>query len=139
MKLIRDKWNRLKESKLLAKLRSVKNIEIILAAVLALIAIVLYFSVTAVSRAEKSAGDTSVFAEMTDSEKRLSDTISQIDGIGEASVLITLGGDGAPVGVVVVASGANSIEKRVQIIRCVEIATGVTVDKIQVYKKANGG
>ena len=120
------------------RVRSVKNIEIIIAAVLAVIAITVYVGLS-LSAKTGANGAVALTAEMTDEEKRLADTISRIDGVGSCTTLITTGANKDIVGVIVVAEGASDMSKRIEIIRCVETATGATVDRIQVYQMANGG
>lgn len=122
---------------LLDRIRAVKNIEIVIAAILAILAIAVYIGIS--FSANKASGVTSITSGMTEEEIRLSEMISRIDGVGEAAALITTGKDKEIVGVIVVAEGAKDIAKKVAIIRCVETATGATVDRIQVYQMANGG
>ena len=141
MKSLREKSNKGRISTLFSKLKSVKNIEIIIAAVLAFVAILLYFGISFSGSRKSTVGATSVSASssMSTDEKRLAETISRIEGVGECTTFIKIGANKEAVGVIVVAEGANDVKKRVEIIRCVEIATGVTVDKIQVYQMENGG
>ena len=139
MKSIRSLWERIKNSRWFVKLRSVKNIEIVIAAILALIAIVAYFAIASGDRKTKAKASFSVESKMTDEETRLSSILSQMEGIGESKVYISYDNDKKIAGVVVVAKGADSAEKRVSVIRCVEIATGASVDQIQIFQMANGG
>ena len=137
MKFLHDIRERVRNSKAFLKLKSIKNIEIVIAIVLTIIAAVAYFLVTASgNRSESSAKE---FVQMTEEERRLAELISEIAGVGKASVLITTGSDETPVGVVVVMEGAEKVENRVNVIRCVEKATGATVDQIEIFKMENGG
>ena len=135
MKFLREMKGKISESKWFQKLKSVKNLEIIIAVILALIAIVIYFaiSVNGGSRA------TSQMADMSESEKRVAEMISEISGVGDARVLITSAADKSLLGVVVVAEGVGDMGNRVKIIRLVEKATGATVDQIEIFEMENGG
>ena len=137
MKSLRNAASLGKIRELLQRIKRVKNIEIVIAAVLALVAIGAYFGISFGKRG--STGVAAVSAEMTQEEKRIAETVSGIDGIGACNVLISRDAEDRIMGVIVVARGADSVGKRVNIIRCVEIATGAAVDKIQVYQMANGG
>ncbi|MCR4725658.1 MAG: hypothetical protein K5753_00335 [Clostridia bacterium] len=139
MKSIRDLWQKFKSSEPIAKLRSVKNVEIVLAAILALIAIVAYFAISANGRKSRYAPTLATEVKMTDEEQRLSALLSKIQGIGEARVYISYGDKKDVTGVVIVAKGADTSEKRVSVVRCVEIATGASVDQIQIFQMENGG
>lgn len=123
---------------LFSKIKVKKNAEIVIAAILALIAIVAYFAIGAAGRTKSASTGGKISAEMTDEEKRISAMISEIDGIGSARVYISYD-DKKVSGVVVVAKGADKTDKKVQIVRLLEIATGASVDQIQIFQKANGG
>lgn len=135
MKFLREMKGKISASKWFQKLKSVKNFEIIIAVILALIAIAVYFAIS--MKGEVSASGRSL--EMTDSEKRVAEMISAISGIGDARVLITSAEDKTLLGVVVVAEGVQSMDNRVKIIRLVEKATGATVDQIEIFEKEIGG
>ena len=140
MKFIHEFKQKVASSKLITKLKSVKNVEIIIAVVLALVAAVTYFVIAAKGKSKvTSASLNSYKVEMTESEARLARTISDIAGVGEANVLISRSADGEIVGVVVVAKGANDMTNRVKMIRCIEKATGASVDKIEIFEMSNGG
>ena len=135
MKFLRDVKGKIAKSKWFIKLKSVKNLEIILAVLLAAVAIVVYVAISFGGGPKKS----SVQAEMTEAEARVAQTISEIAGVGRARVLITNGADKNVVGVVVVAEGADDITNRVKMIRLVEKATGASVDQIEIFEMAKGG
>ena len=138
MKFLRDKLAKWKNGNLIARLKKVKNIEIIVAVVLALVAAVSYFAVTYGS-AKKADSPSSVTVSMDERETKLANLISEIAGVGRTSVLITSDQKDVVTGVVVVAEGAKDMTNRVKMIRCVQTATGVTVDKIQIFEMNNGG
>ena len=141
MKSLHDSSFNGKCRELWQKIRGKKNIEIIIAVILAGIAIIVYIGVSLKGSADKNNySATSVMTgEMSKNEKRLAETISQIEGVGDCTALISVGTNNEVIGVIVVAQGANDMDKKVRIIRCVELATGVSVDQIQVYQMSNGG
>ena len=136
MKFLRDIKTRVKSSKWFIKLKQVKNLEIIIAVTLAVIALVAYFVISVRGGDDKKTMQT---AEMTQAEQRVSRMISEIAGVGKARVLITSGSDEEVIGVVVVAEGADNMDNRIKMIRCVEKATGATVDQIEIFEMAKGG
>lgn len=137
MKFLRDLKEKIKGSGTYKKLKEVKNLEIIIAALLAVVAIVVYFAISATGASSKDKAQTTV--EMTESEARVAEMISDIAGVGKTRVLITNGADKSVVGVVVVAEGANNMDNRVKMIRLVEKATGASVDRIEIFEMEKGG
>ncbi|MBO4478906.1 MAG: hypothetical protein J5774_00910 [Clostridia bacterium] len=135
MKFLRDAKNKIANSKLITKLKGVKNLEIVLAVLLAAVAVVAYVAISVGGGAKKS--ETQV--QMTEAEARVAEVISEISGVGKTRVLITNGADKSVVGVVVVAEGASNMDSRVKMIRLVEKATGATVDQIEIFEMAKGG
>ena len=139
MNFVRDIKSKLGKSKGIAKLKEVKNVEIVVAVILALVAAVAYFAVTANHAKKTQSAETASSVGMNEAEERLAETISEIAGVGEARVLITTDSGGELIGVVVVAQGAEKTENRIKMIRCVEKATGASVDKIEIFEMAKGG
>ncbi len=137
MKFLRDLKEKITNSGAFKKLKEVKNLEIIIAALLAIIAIVVYFAVSTKGASQKNATQSTV--EMTETEARVAKMISDIAGVGKARVLITNGADKEVVGVVVVAEGASDMNNRVKMIRLVEKATGASVDRIEIFEMEKGG
>ena len=135
MKFLREMKGKISESKWFQRLKSVKNLEIIIAVILALVAIVVYFSISVKGGSKLTSQST----EMSDSEKRIAEMISEISGVGDARVLITSHADKTLLGVIVVAEGLGNMDNRVKIIRLVEKATGATVDQIEIFEMENGG
>ena len=131
MKFLHDIKQKITQSKWFVKLKNTKNIEIVIAVILALVSAVAYFTI---SIKNKKAVVSEVESMMTEEEAKIAETISQISGIGKTKVLLTMGSDSQVVGVVVVAQGAENMESRVKMIRCVEKATGATVDQIEIFE-----
>ena len=138
MNFIREIKSKLAGSKVIAKLKSIKNVEIVIAVILALVAAIAYFAVTALTAKGDEAVETAI-VQMNESEARLAEMISEISGVGRSRVLITNGENAEVIGVVVVAEGAEDMSNRVKMIRCVEKATGATVDKIEIFAMGKGG
>ncbi|MBO4472508.1 MAG: hypothetical protein J5765_01730 [Clostridia bacterium] len=138
MNFIRNVKSKIVNSRLIAKLKTVKNVELVIAVILALIAAVAYFALSTESASKETASVASS-VEMNETEARLAEVISEISGVGRSRVLITTGTDDKVVGVVVIAEGAESMENRVKMIRCAMIATGATVDEIEIFEMQKGG
>ena len=137
MKFLRDVKGKLAKAQWFIKLKEVKNLEIIVAAIFAIIAIAVYFIISA--GGTKVGKTNSTVAEMTENEKRVAEMISEISGVGETRVLITSDGNKEVVGVVVVAEGATAMENRIRIMRLIGKATGATVDQIEIFEMEKGG
>lgn len=136
MRSIRSIKERIASNKVISRLKKVKNIEIVIAVILALIAAIAYFAIGAKSSESAS---TNANVAMSEGEARLAELISEIAGVGKSRVLITTGSEKEVVGVVVVAEGVTDMSNRVKVIRCVEKATGATVDQIEIFEMENGG
>ena len=137
---------KIKSNKIVQKLKGVKRIEIIIALVVCVLAIGLYFCLgTSKSTNKKTSNFLS--SSSSDESSDLEDIISQIKGVGKVRVLITsesskgltsqTDSDKIPsgvLGVIVVDEGASDAEVRVRILKAVQTATGVTVDKITIFE-----
>lgn len=71
--------------------------------------------------------------ENTDLEKRLSDIISQIDGVGKTEVFVNYDGNEKVTGAIIVAEGANNETTRLLINQAARTALNVSSDCIKVY------
>lgn len=71
--------------------------------------------------------------ENTDLEKRLSDIISQIDGVGKTEVFVNYDGNEKVIGAIIVAEGANNETTRLLINQAARTALNVGSDCIKVY------
>lgn len=71
--------------------------------------------------------------ENTDLEKRLSDIISQIDGVGKTEVFVNYDGKEKVIGAIIVAEGANNETTRLLINQAARTALNVSSDCIKVY------
>lgn len=77
----------------------------------------------------------------TELEKRLSATLTHLEGVGEVDVMITVKQGGSfreeIAGVVVIADGAGSIQVKTQIYEAVEALFEIPVHKIKVLKRVS--
>lgn len=94
-----------------------------------IIALLLVFAVYRVFfRSEKS----SRTYDATETEERLSKILSQIDGVGETSVMVSEEG-GKAVSAVIVFRGADSILTRIRVIDATAGALGIDRENVLVY------
>ena len=98
--------------------------------IILLIALLLVFAVYRVFfRSEKSSADA---YEATELEQRLSMILSKIDGVGDATVMVSEE-DGRAVSAVIVFRGADSILTRIRIIDAASGALGISKENILLY------
>lgn len=136
-------FERIKSNKLIQKLKSVKHIEIWIAILITVLAIGLYFCMSAKERTPKN----NFLSNSSSEESNLETIISQIKGVGKVKVLITSSSSkgltqksdvsqmpSEIIGVIVVAEGVNDVDIKVKILKAIQTATGVTVDKITIFE-----
>ncbi|HOB64609.1 MAG TPA: hypothetical protein PKH08_05610 [Clostridia bacterium] len=131
-----------------AKVKTIKNIEIIIGLVIICLIVLIYSSITA--GAEKKKPDPKLdnggyTQSATELEKRLGDILSEIDGAGKVSVMITYeaqtanSGDGDAIegikGVVVVADGAENPAVRIRLITALRTLLDIDADSIQIFDR----
>lgn len=75
--------------KFFAKIKTIKHIEIIVLVIFAAVLLLIIFGFSGSSGSTSSSGGTSLEEYQKKLEKQLADTISQIDGAGKISVMIT--------------------------------------------------
>lgn len=102
-----------------------KSLAVIILLVIALIVIVAVFY-------DGGDGDEGEGGAKSSTEIKLESILSDIDGVGESSVLVTEGDDGIE-GVVIVCSGADNIMTRNNIINAVATALNIQKNIIAVY------
>lgn len=120
-------FDRLKNNATFKKLKSIKNIQIIVAIFIIAVALIIYSSVMS-SRGGKSEATSSV---MTSDEQRLSAILSRIEGAGDVEAMITVS-DKKIVGVLIIAEGADSITVRVRLMEAAATALGVDKNIVSV-------
>ena len=102
-----EKWS------FLQKLKNIKHIEIIIATIFGIIIFLIYLSSIGSNSLLKS-------SQGTDFEKRLSSILQDIDGAGNVSVFVNVGEDEKVIGVIVVASGANEVRVKLDMMRAIQ-------------------
>lgn len=126
---------RISNSAIVKKLKSVKNIRIIAVVFIIAIALIIYSSVAA-SRESQSVSQSQPQSVQSEDEQRLSNILSQIDGAGQVQTMITKS-DGQIVGVLVIADGAKNPYVRLKLMQASATALGVGEDVIDVLCKQN--
>ncbi len=120
----KQKSSWLSNSKLFQKLKSIKHIEIIIAVIFAVIVLLIYLSsVNPVKRTQSSAS--------TNLETRLESILSDIEGAGNVSVLIN-NTDNQIDGVIIVASGADNVFVKMNILKAVETVLKIPTAQIEI-------
>lgn len=125
---------RIKSNGIVAKLKGIKNIQIIVAILIIAVALIIYSNV--IGKTKTSSGASSVSDVMTEEETRLSSVLSQIEGAGEVSAMITKSGEEV-LGVIVIASGAKDITVRLRLVDATATALGVDKNIVSVYSKSS--
>lgn len=120
----KQKSSWLSNSKLFQKLKSIKHIEIIIAVIFAVIVLLIYLSsINPVKRTQSSAS--------TNLETRLESILSDIEGAGNVSVLIN-NTDNQIDGVIIVASGADNVFVKMNILKAVETVLKIPTAQIEI-------
>lgn len=121
-----------KPQTLLKKLKSVKHLEIIVAFVIALVAIFIYFITTNVGASDTVTVHTSSGG--NELSRQVASVLCNVEGVGDCNVLITYDDEKVVGGVVVVAEGGDDIGVKVKIIDAVCALVDVKAEKIKIYK-----
>ncbi len=100
--------------------------------IVSVLAFILTFTVWKVFN-NPSSNDQNVNA-MSETEKRISQILSEIDGVGKAEVIISENEDGIH-GAVVVCEGANSIKVIMDVREAVSTALNIEAVNIKIYLK----
>lgn len=116
-----SKW--FENLKIFQKLKNIKHIEIIIAIIFAVIILLIYLSSTNFTSTSKSSS--------TNLEARLETILSDIDGAGNVSVLINDSNDQID-GVIVVASGADNVYVKMNILKAVETVLKIPTAQIEI-------
>lgn len=114
-----------------AKLKSIKNIEVYIALILAVVVVLLVFVGSGTKNASKTVEDDSYIDEM---EHKICSVIQNIDGCGKAAVAISYDSDNNVIGVVVVAEGANDPVIRFKIVEVVVTLLDVDNNSVSVFR-----
>ena len=75
----------------------------------------------------------------TSEEDRLAAALSEIQGVGEVTVMISRNADAACCGAIVVAQGAEDIAVRLELLRAAATALDVEEDQVDVFSMGKDG
>ncbi len=126
-----------KKPKIIEKIKNIKHFEIIVAFVIALVGILIYFIAGNVNK--KASSREYKYSGGNDLSMQVAKVLSNIDGVGNCDVLITFDDDKVATGVVVVADGGDDIKVKVRIVDAVCTLVNVDGNKIKIYKTNNNG
>ena len=115
---------RLKNQPILKKLLAIKNLKIMVIAIIIALGLIIY------SVSTKESG---VVSNMDQEEIRLASTLSQIEGVGEVQTMITRNGDEIS-GVLVIAEGAENISVMLKLLDATATVMGVDKSIVEVYQ-----
>lgn len=141
-------WNKIKEkfSALAAKLKKLKHVEILVALTAVALMLLIYFGSSCSSSENASInGADGEYDYYTDVVNELEYKLSQIEGVGEVSVLVywperddeAVSGY-SPEGVIIICDGGNDIAVKMKLISAVAAYFGISENKINVLAKSNG-
>lgn len=140
-----------KASDLWAKIKSIKHIQIIAGVAVVVTVLAVYFSFASCSSSGKSNASASVDTDELDycsaMRVRLEKIVSEIDGVGDASVIINwdksasasaVGSSDNPhaTGAVIVCKGGNSTKVKLDVMYAVSTLLDLSIEKIMVYPKS---
>ena len=117
--------------KFFEKLKSVKNIEIYIALILAAIVVIIIFAGSGTKNTSNSVSDDTYIGQM---EHKICSVIENMAGCGKAEVAISYNNnDESVIGVVVVAEGASDPIVRFKIVEVVVTLLGIDSSSVQVF------
>ena len=116
---------RLKNQPILKKLLAIKNLKIMVIAIIIALGLIIYSDV--------STNESGVVSNMDQEEIRLASTLSQIEGVGEVQNMITRNGDKIS-GVLVIAEGAENISVMLKLLDATATVMGVDKSIVEVYQ-----
>ena len=116
---------RLKNQPILKKLLAIKNLKIMVIAIIIALGLIIYSDV--------STKESGVVSNMDQEEIRLASTLSQIEGVGEVQTMITRNGDKIS-GVLVIAEGAENISVMLKLLDATATVMGVDKSIVEVYQ-----
>lgn len=116
---------RLKNQPILKKLLAIKNLKIMVIAIIIALGLIIYSDV--------STNESGVVSNMDQEEIRLASTLSQIEGVGEVQTMITRNGDDI-LGVLVIAEGAENISVMLKLLDATATVMGVDKSIVEVYQ-----
>lgn len=109
---------------LLLKIKSIKHIELYIALILIILAIIIYFSLT-----DKNIENNGQFE-----QNELEVALSKIDGVGECDVLVMYDNKKSPYAALVVCEGGNNIKVVEKVTVTLKTLLNIDSKYIKVYK-----
>ena len=128
-------FDKVKASGIIAKIKGIKNIQIIVAILIISVALIIYSNVISKTKSNSSSAEVGESV-MTEEEIRLANVLKKIDGAGDVSVMITKQADNIA-GVIVIADGAKDISVRLRLLNATATALGIDKSIINVYSKSS--
>ncbi len=128
-----------KMSEILTKIKGIKHIKIIICVLVIAIILLIYGSITTsdarTGKSDGNATETATESKVTysESEEKLADILSRIDGIGQTKVMISYSEEKAVCGVIVVAEGADNPLAEWKIRHAVQTALKIDYHSVEVY------
>ena len=116
---------RLKNQPIFKKILAVKNLKIMVIAIIISIGLIIYSDV--------STNESGAVSNMDQEEIRLASTLSQIEGVGAVQTMITRNGSEVT-GVLVIAEGAENISVMLKLLDATSTVMGVDKSVIEVYQ-----
>lgn len=118
-------YDKVKNHPLMTKIAGVKNLKIMIVAVIIAIGLIIYSGVESFTPTQTTY--------MDEEETRLANTLSQIDGVGKVNTMITRNGDEIS-GVLVIAEGAENISVMLKLLDATSTVMGVDKSIVEVYQ-----
>lgn len=124
-------WQRINDSAVIKRVKSIKNFQIIVVIFIIAIALIIYSTVIT-SKEQKGSETTNSTVVMNSEEQRLCGALSSIEGVGDVKTMITKNGNDV-VGVIVIADGASNPLVRIKIVEAVSVALGIEPKLVSVF------
>ncbi len=132
----KKKFSKFKESDFYRRLKSIKNLEFIVAVFFVAVAVLVYSGVTGANNKKNvHYSQNAVVVNQSESEKKLQEILKQIDGVGEVKVYVNGNSKNEVSSVVVIASGAGNLSVKIKICDAVEKFLNIESEKISIYTK----
>lgn len=128
-----------KINEILTKIKGIKHIKIIICVLIAAIIMLIYGSLTtgknsaADTKSEPTGSADVKTVSYSESEEKLADILSRIEGIGQTKVMISYSDNDAVCGVIVVAEGADNPLAEWKIRHAVQTALKIDYHSVEVY------
>ena len=116
---------RIKDHPAFKKILAVKNLKIMVIAIIISIGLIIYSGV--------STNESGAVSNMDQEEIRLASTLSQIEGVGAVQTMITRNGSEVT-GVLVIAEGAENISVMLKLLDATSTVMGVDKSIVEVYQ-----